>query len=99
MITNNGVDNQDVLDCLTIPENLCVLSSSEMKELRHMAHQTTSERDAYLRRLEKELETVDVERATKMNELMEDYGKRMRKLRFLPVETTTRLLQVCIFSH
>ena len=59
-----------------------------------MAHRTTSERDAYLRRLEKELEAVDVERAAKLNGIMTDYGLQIRKLRFLPSETAMRLLQV-----
>ena len=87
-------DNQDILEGLTVPENLCVMSKSEMNELRHLAHQTTSERDSYLRRLEKELETVEVERSTKLNGIMTDYGLQIRKLRFLPSETAMRLLQV-----
>ena len=70
------------------------MSKSELYELRDASRQTTAEREEFLRQLDTHLETLDKERAAKIDAAMVDYNKQIRKLKFLPPDIVTRLLQV-----
>ena len=88
--------DKDILECICIPSNLCTLSKAELDELRDASTQNNADREDYLLNLERSLEEIDKYRAEKIESIIADYNKEIRKLKYLPPESVTRMLQVCL---
>jgi hypothetical protein len=86
-------DFQEILECVTVPENMALLSQSQIKELRSVSQQMMEDRDKKISRLEKDLESLDKSRVVRLESLITEYGKQIAKVQALPKETMTRDLQ------
>lgn len=62
--------------------------------MKKASRHTYDERQEHLNNLEKDLASIDKFRAEKIDVVVLEYNKQVRKLKFLPPEIVTRMIQV-----
>jgi hypothetical protein len=85
---------QEILECICIPTNLSFHSLNELKELKLKSDQLDYERVRVLEKLELELQDLDKKRAAGVEAHVLEYNKKVGKLKFLPKDVSTRIVQV-----
>ena len=89
---------KDILECICIPTHLSSLSLNELKDLRCESERLDQSRVRVLEKLELELQDLDKKRALGVEAQVLEYNKKVVKLKFLPKDVSTRIVQVRFYN-